>query len=222
MPSFLSGTESSNKDDLKPRGRPRSGASNLGKLSYDEGAGTSKKSIGFSSNDKARTPRSSRKLNDEPENESEDGTPRTVSKQEESASKSKDGTSKGSNSKSGNVKDEASKSGRKSKSKTPNASTKVKDDISRGSSKVRDDSSKSKDSTPKTAIRSEVGEVSKNKGLNTKPRTNNTPKSGGDSKADSMSGKGKAEDGKSGAAPYVSESEAIKTGGRKRKRKGRK
>lgn len=98
----------------------------------------------------------------------------------------------------------------------------MKDEISGGSSKPGDDSSKSKISTPKTASRSEVDEVSKNKGLKTKPKTNSIQKRGGDSNANGISSKGKAKVGKSRTTPSVADGEATTTGGRKRKRKGRK
>ncbi|ONK60445.1 uncharacterized protein A4U43_C08F18550 [Asparagus officinalis] len=195
-----SGKDSGSKDVSRPRGRPRNGASNPGKLSLDDTPGTSKKSRGKpASDDKTRTPRSSGKLKDVSDHEAGIETPKASSKREDHGNKSKEMTSKGQ----GKGKDELPKSARRSKNKTLKANSK-------GSSKSGDDS------TPKTATRSEVNEVSKNQSSRTR-----TPKTSDSKVNGSISNKGKAKVGESGSTPLVSDGEASK-GAKKRKRKGRK
>lgn len=225
-----SGTETSSKDVPRPRGRPRS-KTNLGKLTYEDSAGSSKKSKDKPADDGkvVKTPRASGRLRDGPENDPEEESLRASSKQEESRNKSRDASSKASTAAkndtskvSGKSKDEPSKSSKRSKNDTPKSSARLKDDTPKsGSSKVEDDGDKLKDATPS---RSEADEIKKDKTPRTKPKANSNPKTSGDLKANGIASKGKAKAGDSLSTAAVSDSEATTggAGGRKRKRKGRK
>lgn len=225
-----SGTETSSKDVPRPRGRPRS-RTNLGKLSYDDTPGSSRKSKDKPADDgkATKTPRASGRLRDGSENDPEEESLRASSKQEEPRNKSRDVSSKASaaakndtSKVSGKSKDEPSKSSKRSKNDTPKSSARLKDDSPKsGGSKVDDDGDRLKDLTPS---RSEADEIKTEKTPRTKTKANSNPKTSGDLKANGIPSKGKAKAGDSLSTAAVSDSEATTggAGGRKRKRKGRK
>lgn len=234
-----SGTESISKDIPRPRGRPRSANSKLGKISYDDSPGTSKKSEDKpAADDTAKTPRSRGRPKHVPENEPEGETPRSGSKLEGPRNKSRDVTSKSGTVAMpdtvaiamGNTKDESAKSsrrsknGRKSKNGTPKSGVQLKVDTTEGDSKLMDDSDIPEDSTPKNESRSEADEHVKSKTPRTRPKTNSSSKSGADSKPNGISSEGKSKlvDSESTTTALDGEATAGGTGGRKRKRKGRK